>query len=49
MLRVYYSYEDLEAPDPNEPGNGSLPPATYDPYAGSTAFHNYGITGMKTE
>jgi len=43
ILGVYYSYEDLEAPYPNEPGAGDLPPASDDPYAGCSEFHNYGI------
>jgi len=43
ILGVYYSYQNMEVPDPNEPEDGVLPPDTDDPDAGSTAFHNYGI------
>jgi len=40
---VYYSYEQQEAPDPNVPAQGDLPPSTVDPDAGSSEFHTYGI------
>ncbi|MEA1886244.1 MAG: T9SS type A sorting domain-containing protein [Bacteroidota bacterium] len=43
ILGIYYSYQCMEVPDPNEPEDWVLPPATDDPDAGSTEFHNYGI------
>lgn len=43
IMGIYYSYQHMEVPDPNEPEDGVLPPATDDPYAGSTEFHIYGI------
>lgn len=43
ILGYYYSYEYGEVPDPNEPDEGELPPASDDQYAGCTGFHNYGI------
>ncbi len=40
---AYYSYETEEVPNPAEPGYGGYPPPTGAPFAGSSAFHNYGI------
>jgi beta-glucanase (GH16 family) len=39
----YYSFETEQVPDPSEPGYGNYPPPLGAPFAGSSAFHNYGI------
>lgn len=39
----YYSFETEQVPDPSEPGYGNYPPPLNAPFAGSSAFHNYGI------
>lgn len=39
----YYSYENEQVPDPSEPGYGNYPPPLGAAFAGSSAFHNYGI------
>ena len=43
ILGVYYSYQYMEVPYPNEPEDGDLPPAIDDPNVASTEFHTYGI------
>ncbi|WP_343637760.1 T9SS type A sorting domain-containing protein [Fluviicola sp.] len=39
----YYSYETEQVPDPSEPGYGNYPPPLGAMFAGSSAFHDYGI------
>lgn len=42
-LGGYYDYQTQQTPDPAEPGYGSYPPPANNLYAGSAAFHEYGI------
>jgi beta-glucanase (GH16 family) len=39
----YYSYETEQVPDPSDPGYGNYPPPLGAAFAGSSAFHDYGI------